>query len=134
MKTRPALTVCATITADGKLAAVQADLQDFDPGPGDVALTLTEGDDPVQSLRSLPARADTRRVFCLGDPAMFRRLFDENLVAEIRLLVRPTIAGQRSAATLSGLPGEYFPASIRCRLTKMTPRGDGCFLCYRVLN
>ena len=68
------------------------------------------------------------------DPTEFRRLFDEGLVDEIHLTVRPTIDGRRGAATLSGVPGEFFPASIRCRLLKMEVRGRECLLHYRVLR
>lgn len=98
--------MCAAITADGKLAADGVDPGNFGPLPGNVWF--------AQSAEPL------------------RRLFDENLVAEIRLLVRPTIDGRRGAATLSGLPGEYFPASIRLRLLSMEVRGGECVLHYRV--
>ena len=68
------------------------------------------------------------------DPAELRRLFADNLVTDIHLTVRPIINGQRRAATLGGLPGEFFPASIRCRLLKMEVRGAECLLHYRVLR
>ncbi len=134
MKTRPDVTVCAAITADGKLAAAGATPEDFAPQPGDVLLTLNAHEDPAERLRGLRARSSVGRVVCLGGPASFRRLFDDNLVAEIWLLVRPTIDGRRGAATLSGVPGGFFPASIRCRLLKMEARGDECLLRYRVLR
>ena len=132
MKTRPGVTICAVITADGKLDAAGAMPADFALGPGDVLLAPDADESLAMCVRGLRAQATVTRVVCLGGPVLFRRLFDENLVAEICLLVRPTIDGRRGAATLSGVAGDFFPASIRCRLLKMEPRGDGCLLHYRV--
>ena len=69
-----------------------------------------------------------------ADPAELRRWFEEGLVGEIYLTVRPKIDGRRCAATLAGGPGKFFPASVRCRLLKMEVRGDECLLHYRVLR
>ena len=134
MKTCLDVAVCAAITADGKLAAAGATPEDFALRPDDVLFTLNAHEDPAERLRGLRTRGDVRRVFCFGEATLFRRLFDERVVTEICLLVRPTIDGRRGAATLSGVPGEFFPASIRCRLLKIEPRGDGCLLRYRVLR
>ena len=70
--------------------------------------------------------------FCGGGPRLFRALLDARLVDDLRLLVRPRIDGRRGAATLSGVPGEFFPASIHLRLLKMEVRGGECLLHYRV--
>ncbi len=134
MKTRPGVTIWAAITADGKLDAAGATPEDFALRPSDVLFAPNARGDLAELLRGLWAQPDVRRVVCLGGPALFRRLFDEDLVAEMCLLLRPTIDGRRGAATLSGVPGEFFPASIRCRLLKMETRGDGCLLRYRVLR
>ena len=68
------------------------------------------------------------------NPAELRRLFQNDLVAEIHLVVCPVIGGRRRAPTLGGEPGEYFLKSIRCRLLKMEVQGSECFLHYRVLR
>ena len=133
MKNRPRLTLCAAVTADGKLDA-SARQEDFPRQPGDVWFELATREDPVKRLRELRTQEGNRRVICCGGPKVFRRLFDEKLVAEIYLLIRPRIDGRRGAATLSGAPGEFFPASIRCRLLKIEARGNACFLHYRVLR
>ena len=68
------------------------------------------------------------------DPAELRRLCGDDLGGEIHLTVRPVIDGRRGAPTLGGGPGEFFPASIRCRLLKMEVLGRECLLHYRVLR
>ncbi len=133
MSARPPLTLCAVITADGKLDASTRP-EDFPRQPGDVLFELAAREDPAARLRALRARDGTRRVICFGGPQVFRRLLDARLVAEILLLVRPTIDGRRGAATLSGPPDKFFPAAVRCRLLKLEVRGQECFLHYRVLR
>ena len=146
-RNRPRVTLCAAVTADGKLDAAPGPLPA--PQPGDVWLTddhaAVNPGEPSQvvkvagvrenlarRLRELRTRENVRRVFCGGGPRLFRRLFDAALVDEVCLRVRPRIDGRRGAATLSGAPGEYFPASIPLRLLKMEVRGGECVLHYRV--
>ena len=65
---------------------------------------------------------------------MFRGLLEAGLADELCLCVRPRIDGRRGGATLSGVGGEFFPASVACRLVKMEVAGDECFLRYRVVE
>ena len=73
-----------------------------------------------------------RRVICFGGAGLFRELLEAGLMDELCLCVRPRIDGRRGTATLSGVGGDFFPASVACRLTKMEVAGDDCFLRYRV--
>ncbi len=148
MSKRAALTLCAAITADGKLDGDGEWPKIFPPQPGDVLLTdrrvtkvassarqlvaVNGREDLAEQLRGLRAEVDVRRVLCLGGPPLFRRLWDGNLVDELCLRVRPRIDGRRGAATLSDVPGKYFPASIHFRLLTMEVLGDECLLRYRV--
>ncbi len=151
MSKRPRVTLCAAITVDGKLddgLPPEAWAEIFAPQPGDVLLVdhrAAKAASPARRLVAVDGRADlavqlrglrvdqeVRRVFCLGGPTLFRRLLDENLVDELCLRVRLRIDGRRGATTLSGVPGEYFPASIHLRLLAMEVRGDECVLHYRV--
>ena len=138
MKARSLVTLCAAITADGKLnpsaPSSSTGAEWLGSQPGDVILSAVGRADPTARLRALWSQADTQRVLCFGGPPLFRRLFERELVAEVYLLVRPTIDGRRGAATLSGVPGEFFPGSVRCRLLKMEVRGQECLLHYRVLR
>lgn len=72
------------------------------------------------------------RAWCFGGAGLFRALLETGSVDELFLWVHPRIDGRRGAATLSGVSGAFFPASVACRLVKMEVAGDECFLRYRV--
>ncbi len=162
MKARPTLTLCAAVTVDGKLDQTgPVPTAFFDSSPLDAHdvflidgkpaekrlgqalanppqrwqfVVFDERSDLPAVLQRLGAENAVRRAFCFGGPGLFRALFDAKLVHEIYLTVRPRIDGRRGAATLSGVSGEFFPASVRCRLLQMEVRTDECLLRYRVLR
>ena len=85
-------------------------------------------------LERLEKEGATRRWLCFGGARLFRVLLEAGWVDELSLCVRPRIDGRRGAATLSGVGGEFFSASVACRLVKMEVAGDECFLRYRVVK
>lgn len=71
-------------------------------------------------------------VWCFGEGEWCRALLDRPRVDALFLRLRPKLDGRRGSAALSGVGGEFFPASVACRLVRMEVSGDECFLHYRV--
>jgi len=85
-------------------------------------------------LANLRREHDVNQVHCEGGGELARSLFELDLVDAIHL----TWAGHhhfggRDAPTLTGLPGDFLPASRQFRLDHFDPRPDlgECFLSYR---
>ena len=87
----------------------------------------------LDALRELGGEF-SKKVLCFGGAELFRGLLEARLVDELYLCVRPRIDGRRGGATLSGVAGAFFPASVGCRLVKMEVAGDECFLRYRIVK
>ena len=162
MKACPTLTLCAAVTADGKLDQTgPVPTAFFAPSPLDAHdiflidgkpakerliqafidharqlqfVVIDERTDLPAALHRLRAENGVRRAFCFGGPGLFRALLDAKLVHEIHLTVRPGIDGRHGAATLSGVRADFFPASVRCRLLQMEVHAGECLLRYRVLR
>ena len=158
---RPRVVLCATLTADGKLASVRhvwptlydeaagilEDLEsalEWEPPEGAGKPTVMVNSeliagwslaerrkfllDVLQKLRA----GFPRTVLCLSGAELFRALLEAGLADELCLLVRPVVDGRRGSASLSGVGGAFFPASVACRLLRMEPLGDECLLHYRI--
>ena len=108
------------------LAAVNWELVGTWPPPKQRAELLA-------ALRRLRAE-HPKEVLCFGGAALFRGVLEAGLADELRLCVRPQIDARRGVGTLSGVGGEFFPASVGCRLVGMEVVGDECFLHYRVVK
>jgi riboflavin biosynthesis pyrimidine reductase len=100
--------------------AQSADLWIFETPEVDLAATL-------QILRS---DYRVRTLVCEGGPRLFRNLLEIGAVDELHLTWAPLIFGGMKAPTLTGVPGKFLPATIRCRLKDMCVQGDECFLTY----
>ena len=71
-------------------------------------------------------------LLCEGGGSLIRELFELDVVDEIKLTWAPhTLFGGKSAPTLTGLPGDFLPASRQYELSKMEKNGDSeVFLTY----
>jgi len=100
------------------------------------ALHLSDSDqlDLREVLATLSSVYGVKSVVCEGGPRLFRGLLLANLVNEINLTLCPRIFGGIKAPTLTGLPGDFLPKSVHCKLAKMEIVGDECFLRYRVIK
>lgn len=80
------------------------------------------------------AASGIRRVHCEGGGELVFALAELDVIDEIHLtLAGHTVFGGREARTLSGVPGNFVPATRDYELTEFDPRlGTGeCFLSYR---
>jgi riboflavin-specific deaminase-like protein len=85
-----------------------------------------------EALAILRREYGVKKVVCEGGPRLFRALLEQGVVQEVNLTLCPRIFGGQSAPTLTGLPGEFLPKSLRYRLKRMEIVGDEAFLRYRV--
>ena len=75
-----------------------------------------------------------RRVHCEGGGELAFALLERDLVDEIHLTwAGHTLFGGREAPTVSGVPGNFLPASREFELTEFDPQPETgeCFLSYR---
>lgn len=84
-------------------------------------------------LATLRGEYRVKRLVCEGGPRLLRSLLAENLVDELHLTLAPKIFGGRKAPTLTGVPGDFLPRSIKCQLVEMQEIDGECFLRYRVV-
>ncbi len=100
------------------------------------ALHLTDGDavDLRAMLAHLRSHYGVKKLVCEGGAEVFRSFLALDLVDEIHVTLCPAIFGGEKAPTLTGLPGDFLPKTIACRLMKMETAGDECFLRYRVIR
>jgi 2,5-diamino-6-(ribosylamino)-4(3H)-pyrimidinone 5'-phosphate reductase len=77
-------------------------------------------------LNHLLSQYQVRTVVCEGGPALVKSLARFDLVDRIVLTVAAKLFGGKSAPTITGLPGEFLPASRRFRLVN-TEIGDNEF-------
>lgn len=84
-------------------------------------------------LRELSAMG-VKRLHCEGGGELARELAAMDAIDEIHLTwAGHTLFGGRAAPTISGLPGEFLPASREYELVEFDPRPETgeCFLSYR---
>ena len=86
--------------------------------------------DLAAMLRILRSHYRVRTVVCEGGPSLFRALLEIEAVDELHLTWAPLLFGGASAPTLTGIPGEFLPRTIRCRLKVMEVKDGECFLTY----
>jgi riboflavin-specific deaminase-like protein len=101
---------------------------------GKATLHLKDGDgiDLDAMLRHLRAHYRVRRVVCEGGATLFRALLQKNLVDEINVTFCPLVFGGEKAPTLTGLPGNFLPRTVHCRLVDLKVENGECFARYRV--
>ena len=83
-------------------------------------------------LATLLAEYRVRRIVCEGGPRLFRAILTERLVDEIHFTLCPRVFAGTGAPTLTGLVGEFLPASAQCTLREMEIIDGECFLRYRI--
>ncbi|MEP6822683.1 MAG: RibD family protein [Chthoniobacterales bacterium] len=88
--------------------------------------------DLLWMLQQLRQQYRVRTVDCEGGAALFRSLIELGLIDQLNLTIAPYLFGGKGAPTLTGLSGEFLPASARFTLTDMRTLGDECFLTYRI--
>ena len=98
----------------------------------DLWLFDTETVDLGEMLRILRQDYAVKTLVCEGGPSLLRALLEINAVDTLHLTLAPVIFGGAKAPTLTGLPGEFLPKTLRCRLTKMETIGQECFLTYKI--
>lgn len=73
-----------------------------------------------------------KRIVCEGGGRLLRALLDQNLVDEINVTLCPRIFGGKKVPTLSGIPGDFLPASVSLQLIEMKTLGNECFTRWKV--
>ncbi len=109
---------------------------------------IVDSDDVPERLNDLPAEIhqtdlagwleklrldpEIRTLLCEGGGALAKELFRLGVVDEINLTwATHTLLGGRDAPGLTGLPGDFLPASAHYQLVSMEPAGEGeIFLKY----
>lgn len=65
--------------------------------------------------------------------ALFGRLLSLHQVDEIEIRLLPRIGNGKRMPTITGLPIDFLPKAVTCRLAKMDVVGDECLLRYRII-
>lgn len=99
--------------------------------PGDLPATIHRGSlsDFIDEIRCNPS---IKTLLCEGGGSLIKELFELDVVDEINLTWAPhTLFGGKNAPTLTGLPGDFLPASRHYQLSQMLKNGDDeVFLTY----
>jgi len=101
-------------------------------GKADIWLHESASVNLAAMLATLRADYAVRRLVCEGGAQIFRALLTAGLVDEIHVTLCPRIFGGEKAPTLTGIAGEFLPASVALQLKKMSVIEGECFLRYRV--
>ena len=88
----------------------------------------------VAMMATLRAEYGVRRLVCEGGGQIFRALLIAGLVDEIHATFCPRIFGGKAAPTLTGVAGDFLPASIPLRLCEMKVVEGECFVRYRLVR
>ncbi len=117
----------------------------FHSSGGPIHLLVTEGEPPALPgatvhtgslggvLEELAA-AGIRKIHCEGGGELVRELAAMDAIDEIHLTwAGHTLFGGREAPTITGVPGDFLPASREFELAEFDPRPEigECFLSYR---
>ncbi len=87
----------------------------------------------VAMMATLRADYGVKRLVCEGGAQIFRALLTAGLVDELHATLVPRIFGGRNAPTLTGLAGDFLPASAALQLRETKVVEGECFLRYRVV-
>ena len=97
------------------------------------AVHLSGGDDLdlFWLLRHLYEHYQVRSLVCEGGPTLVKALAQANVIDEIYLTIAAKIFGGLAAPGLTGLPGEFLPASRQFQLIDIDRGENECYLRYR---
>lgn len=101
-------------------------------GLADLWLYEPSGVDLADMLATLRAEYRVRRLVCEGGAQIFRALLAAGLVDELHVTLCPRLFGGLKAPTLTGVAGDFLPASVPLQLRTMKVSGGECFLRYLV--
>jgi riboflavin-specific deaminase-like protein len=82
-------------------------------------------------LRHLYDHYQVRSLVCEGGPTLVKALAYADVIDEIYLTVAAKIFGGATAPGLTGLPGEFLPASRQFQLIDIDRGDNECYLRYR---
>lgn len=82
---------------------------------------------PEWALATLAQYHGVGSVVLEGGGTLFRLFLASQCVDELCLTWCPRIFGGRTGVTLTGLPGDSLPQSVRARLVRMEQLGEECF-------
>ncbi len=103
-------------------------------GVCDLFLHLAESVNLGAMMATLREEYRVKRLVCEGGGTLLKALLAADLVDELHITLCPLIFGGAKAATLTGIAGDYLPASVRLKLVEMLPVGSECFTRWRVLR
>jgi 2,5-diamino-6-(ribosylamino)-4(3H)-pyrimidinone 5'-phosphate reductase len=87
--------------------------------------------DVFRVLCHLYAHYQVRSIVCEGGPTLVNSLARADAIDEIYLTITAKAFGGSGAPGLSGLPGEFLPASRRFQLIEIEREKSECYLRYR---
>ena len=112
-----------TLPAD-EVAAVE--------GLAEVRVHAGERLQPEEVLRSLSEEFGVCSLVVDGGGGFFLALLKAGCVDELCVAVEPRIFGNKGGETLSGVPGDFLPASVQASLVKMEAVAGECFTWWRL--
>jgi riboflavin-specific deaminase-like protein len=101
-------------------------------GVCDLWLHLADEVNLASMLMTLREEYRVKRLVCEGGPTLLRALLVAGLVDELQVTLCPLFFGGRKAPTLTGLAGDFLPASTHLHLVEILPLEGECFTRWRV--
>jgi riboflavin-specific deaminase-like protein len=98
----------------------------------DLYLHLSEKVNLRAMLMTLREDYGVKRVVCEGGGALLHALVADDLVDELHVTICPRVFGGKTAPTLTGVAGAFFPASVPLRLEYSELLGDEFFTRWQV--
>ena len=92
-----------------------------------VRLAPPAGLSPEWALKMLAQHHGVRKVVLEGGGTLLRLFLASRCVDELCLTWCPRVFGGSTGITLTGLPGDFLPGSVRARLLRMEQTGLECF-------
>jgi 2,5-diamino-6-(ribosylamino)-4(3H)-pyrimidinone 5'-phosphate reductase len=96
-----------------------------------VHLSASEQVDVFWVLGHLYGHYQVRSLVCEGGPTLVKTLANAGVIDEIYLTIAAKIFGGVTAPGLTGLPGEFLPASRHFQLIDIDRGDNECYLRYR---
>ena len=101
-------------------------------GVAEVRICAGEGIQREEVLRSLSEESGVRSLVVDGGGGFFLSLLQEGCVDELCLALEPRIFGNRGGETLTGVTGDFLPASVKASLVKMEEVAGECFTWWKL--